>query len=73
MFMFEVGIGVALIVLAAAVHKYVDRQTKGTVPGKVEDRLNARLDDLDRRLTDIQEIMIAIDEKLDRGNQGETS
>ena len=71
--MFEVGIGVALIVLATAVHKYVERQTKGSVPGKVEERLNARLDDLDRRLTDIQEIMIAIDEKLDRGNTGKTS
>lgn len=64
--MFEVGIGVALIVLAVAVLKYVERQTKGTVPGKVEERLNARLDDLDGRLTDIQEIMIAIDEKLNR-------
>lgn len=71
--MFEVGVGVALIVLASAVLKYVDRQTKGSVPGKAEDRLNARLNDLDRRLTDIQEIMIAIDEKLDRGSPGETS
>lgn len=68
--MFEVGIGVALIVLAVAVLKYVERQTKGTVPGKVEERLNVRLDDLDRRLTDIQEIMIAIDEKLNRQDSG---
>ncbi len=71
--MFEVGIGIALIVLAAAVHKYVDRQTKGFMPGKVEERLNVRLDDLDRRLTDIQEIMIAIDEKLTRKGPGGTS
>ena len=68
--MYEVGIAIALIVLAAAVHKYVDRQTKGVLPGKVEQRLNVRLDDLDRRLTDIQEIMIAIDEKLDRQDSG---
>ena len=71
--MFEVGVGIALIVLAAAVHKYIDRQTKGFMPGKVEERLNARLDDLDRRLTDIQEIMIAIDEKLNRKGPGGTS
>jgi hypothetical protein len=69
--MFEFGVGIALIVLATAVLKYVDRQTKGVLPGKVEGRLNARLDDLDRRLTDIQEIMIAIDEKLNRpGSRG---
>ena len=71
--MFEVGVGIALIVLAAAVHKYVDRQSKGVLPGKVEERLNARLDDLDRRLTDIQEIMIAIDEKLNRQDSGGVS
>ncbi|MCY3765042.1 MAG: hypothetical protein OXH06_06380 [Gemmatimonadetes bacterium] len=71
--MFEVGVGIALIVLAAAVHKYVDRQSKGGLPGKVEERLNARLDDLDRRLTDIQEIMIAIDEKLNRQDSGGAS
>ncbi len=71
--MFEVGVGIALIVLAAAVHKYVDRQTKGFMPGKVEERLNVRLDALDRRLTDIQEIMIAIDEKLTRKGPGGTS
>ncbi len=71
--MFEVGVGIALIVLAAAVHKYVDRQTKGFMPGKVEERLNVRLVALDRRLTDIQEIMIAIDEKLTRKGPGGTS
>ena len=64
--MFEVGIAIALIILASAVLKSVDRRTKGSVPGKAEERLNARLDDLDRRLTDIQEVMIAIDEKLNR-------
>ena len=71
--MFEVVVGIALIVLAAAVHKYVDRQSKGVLPGKVEERLNARLDDLDRRLTDIQEIMIAIDERLNRRDSGGAS
>ena len=66
MFMFEVGIMVAMIILASAIHKYVDRRTKGAVPGDVEQRLMARMDELERRLTDIQDVMITIDEKLSR-------
>ena len=64
--MFEIGIMVAIIILASAIHKYVDRRTKGSIPSDAEERLNARMDELDRRLTDIQDVMITIDEKLTR-------
>lgn len=55
---------VAMIVLASAVHKYVDLKTKGTVPGETDKQIGERQDALDRRITDIQDILIAIDEKL---------
>lgn len=64
--MFEIGIMVAIIILASAVHKYIDRRTKGSIPSDAEERINARMDELDRRLTDIQDVMITIDEKLSR-------
>ena len=64
--MFEIGIMVAIIILASAVHKYVDRRTKGSIPSDAEERINARMDELERRLTDIQDVMITIDEKLSR-------
>ncbi len=64
--MFEIGIMVAIIILASAVHKYIDRRTKGSIPSDAEERINARMDELDRRLTDIQDVMITVDEKLSR-------
>ncbi len=62
------GILMIIIVgaIASAVHKYIDRRTKGSIPSDAEKRLNERMDELDRRLTDIQDILITIDEKFDR-------
>ena len=60
----SVGFMVALIILASAVHKYVDRRTKGSIPTEAEERLMARMDELERRLTDIQDVMLTIDDKL---------
>ncbi len=62
------GILMIIIVgaIASAVHKYIDRRTKGSIPSDVEKRLNERMDELDRRLTDIQDILITMDEKFDR-------
>ena len=62
--MIEIFVGICLIILASAVHKYVDRRGKATVPSDVEERLQARLTELDRRITDVQDILITIDEKL---------
>ena len=64
--MIDIGIMVAVIILASAVHKYVERRSKGSVPSDAETRLIARMDELERRLTDIQDVMITIDDKLDR-------
>lgn len=66
--MIEIGFTVALIVLAVAILKYVERRYKGTIPSDAEERLMARMDKLERRLTDIQDVMIAIDEKMSRSN-----
>ena len=66
--MIEVGFTVALIVLAVAILKYVERRYKGAIPSDAEERLMARMDKLERRLTDIQDVMIAIDEKMSRSN-----
>ena len=64
--MLEIGIMVAIITLASAAYKYVERRTRGSIPSDAEERINARMDELDRRLTDIQDVMITIDEKLSR-------
>ena len=69
--MIEVGFGVALIILAAAVLKYVERRSKGSVPGGAEQRLSSRMDEIERRLTDIQDVMITIDEKLSRRDRND--
>ena len=62
------GILMIIIVgaIVSAVHKYIDRRTKGSIPSDAEERLNERMNELDRRLTDIQDILITIDEKFDR-------
>ena len=62
--------GILMIIIVGAIvsaaHKYIDRRTKGSIPSEAEERINARMDELDRRLTDIQDVMITIDEKLSR-------
>ena len=69
--MIDVGLGVALIILASAVIHYVKSRDNESVPDYVEKRLTARMDELDRRLTDIQDVMINIDEKLSRNRNGD--
>ena len=64
--MIDIGIMVALIILASAVPKYIERRGKDSIPSDAESRLIERIDELERRLTDIQDVMITIDEKLDR-------
>ena len=62
--------GILMIIIVGAIvsaaHKFIDRRTKGSIPSEAEERLSARMDELDRRLTDIQDVMITIDEKLSR-------
>ena len=65
---FFIGISMIIIVgaIVSAAHKIIDRRTKRSIPSDAEKRLNARMNELDRRLTDIQDILITIDEKFDR-------
>ncbi len=65
----QIGLMVAIISLASTIHRYVDLRSRGHIPSEAEERLVARMDGLDRRLTDIQDVMIAIDEKLSRGRR----
>ena len=64
--MVELGLGIAFIILASTACKYAEHRAKGSIPTDAEERLIARMDELDRRLIDIQDVMITIDEKLDR-------
>jgi len=59
--------GIALIICAIALLKHVQGRNKkdGVGPQQAE-RLQERMDLLERRLSDIQEIVLAIDEKLER-------
>lgn len=65
---FFVGISMIIIVgaIVSAAHKFIDRRTKRSIPGEAEKRLSERMNELERRLTDIQDILITIDEKFDR-------
>ncbi|MCY3681412.1 MAG: hypothetical protein OXH16_08435 [Gemmatimonadetes bacterium] len=65
---FFVGISMIIIVgaIVSATHKFIDRRTKSSIPSEAEKRLNERMNELERRLTDIQDILITIDEKFDR-------
>ena len=66
MILFVIFAGIILIILASALRKHIEHRTKGSVSSDAEERINARMDELDRRLTDIQDILITMDEKFDR-------
>lgn len=59
--------GIALIICATALLKYVTARSKssGFSQGRI-DQLEQRLSEVEKRLGDIQEIVLAIDEKLER-------
>jgi len=73
----EIALGVCLIILAGglvnAINTYVSNRSKlkkremENPQSKGEkDDLQARLDEIERRLTDVQDVMIALSEKFDR-------
>jgi len=64
--MIGIGVMVGIIILASSVHKYVDRRYKNNIPSHAEERIISRLDELDRRITDIQDVMITLDDKIGR-------
>lgn len=59
--------GIALIICATALVKYVEgRNKRGHIGPQQADVLSERMDLVERRLSDIQEVVLAIDEKLER-------
>jgi hypothetical protein len=67
--MIAIGVMVGIIILASAVHKYVDQKNKASIPSDAEDRILTRLNELDRRIGDIQAVMLALDEKISGGSR----
>ena len=58
---------IVLIILASAVYNHLDRRGRGSVPGDAEQRLMGRMYELECRLTDIQDVVLSIDDNLDIG------
>ena len=62
-----VFLGIAAIVLATGISKAIQAHAeRGTAPDGALDAFGERLAALESRLSDIQEIVLATDEKLDR-------
>jgi hypothetical protein len=64
--MINLCLGIAIILMASAVCKYIANRGKADVPGQAEQRLMGGMRELERRLNDVQDVMITIDEKLSR-------
>ena len=67
----QIAFGICLIILAGGLVAYMNnrKRPRGTFKGIGPDhaeKIEARLDALEQRLTDIQDVMITIDDKLDR-------
>jgi len=75
----EIALGVCLIILAGgavnAVNTYISSRAKQEKQGGAGSRkdqegtLELRLSEVERRLTDVQDVMIALSEKFDRWEQ----
>ncbi len=65
-------VGIAIIIGAGTVSKYVAVRAKRGRPVEREhaERVEAHLAELERRLSDIQEVVLAIDEKLEQLEKG---
>ena len=65
----EIGIGICLIIFAGGLVSYIHlrkkREGKGMSPDRAR-RMEERLDTVDQRLNDLQEVIISMDDKLSR-------
>ena len=65
----EIGIGICLIIFAGGIVSYIHlrkkREGKGMSPERAK-RMESRLDAVDQRLNDLQEVIISVDEGLRR-------
>ena len=65
--MIEIGFGVGLIICATALLKYVEARTKRPGLGKGESQqIEQRLVEMERRMGDLQDIVLAMDDKIQR-------
>ena len=67
----QVAFGICLIILAGGLVAYMNdrkrpRSKNNGIGSDHAEKIEARLDGLEQRLTDIQDVMITIDEKLSR-------
>ena len=62
----DMWIGISLVICAFALLRWTQGRSRreGLSPGHVE-KLEARLSGLEQRLGDVQEVVLAIDEKLE--------
>ena len=68
MFTQSVGVfgGIALIICAVAFLRYVSAKSdRNNIGSEIVERLDQRMQEVERRLTDIQDIVLSIDEKLE--------
>ena len=64
--------GIALIVCASALHAHIkSRNKRQSIVPDMGERLEERLGILERRLNDIQDVVLAIDDKLVRQEKQE--
>lgn len=65
----EIGIGICLIIFAGGLVSYIHlrkkREGKGMSPERAR-RMEERLETVDQRLNDLQEVIISLDERLSR-------
>ena len=67
-FLEVIGNTCVVVIVASAIHYFRERRK----PGESSDArggLSGRLDEIERRLTDTQDVMIALSEKMDRWEQ----
>ena len=72
--LFELLLGVCLIILCSGIVNYINIRARRSYPKKKRDKegdedmvaLHGRLDVMEQRLTDVQDVMIILSEKFDR-------
>jgi len=64
---FTILLGIATIVLASGLVSILKKRTEiQSMPAADESELSARLDEVEGRLRDVLDVMIAVSEKMDR-------
>ncbi|HIL10839.1 MAG TPA: hypothetical protein EYG11_19260 [Candidatus Latescibacteria bacterium] len=71
----QMAIGIGIIILCAGLvswgNIYFGQIKKSKKDRKEDDQLVLRLNDIDRRMTEVQDVMIVLSEKIDRMDERE--